>query len=602
MVNSLVAYKGKAARIAGQNTHKFELEFADGSSRKVREKDFRFIHPEFAQVNDDDCAQADIAILDDFQEETLTLEEITEWLFDEYTAQSAWCTCVLVEDGLYFYWKKDRIYVRPAEQVASIQAKRDAEALEAQTLAHCVDNIANNIFDEQDLSYIQDIEKVALNQSKHAKILTHIGVENTPEAAYKLLLRLKYFEQTFNPYPSRHGIPNDVDIDTQMVEVERVDLTHLRSYAIDNADSNDADDAISIDADKIWIHIADVSSIVAPGSELDLYAQERASNLYLPDQILHMLPTSVTSICALGCGETSPALSFGFVMIDNQIQTIEVVHSTIKVTNISYDDADKILDSNEDFSKLQTVVESHKQYRASNGSIGLNLPRVDVRFKEGQIKISDQASSPSRELVAEMMIMAGRVIAQFAQDNDIVMPYAIQDEGDFSQETLDNKDNLSMSESFAATKCFKRSATSTKPLLHYGLGLNAYLRVTSPLRRYFDLLAHQQLSSFILGKPTLEKERIKEIIGITNAAMPSIGKTTRASNDHYKCLYLIQNPNWQGEGVVVDTRGDKALFMIPEIGMMTQIKFKTLPERDEKVLLKVGSVDLIERLVNFKPA
>jgi exoribonuclease-2 len=227
---------------------------------------------------------------------------------------------------------------------------------------------------------------------------------------------------------------------------------------------------------------------------------------------------------------------------------------------------------------------------------------VDVRFKEGQIKISDQASSPSRELVAEMMIMAGRVIALFAQDNDIVMPYAIQDEGEFPQETLDNKDNLTMSESFAATKCFKRSATSTKPLLHYGLGLDAYLRVTSPLRRYFDLLAHQQLSSFILGKPTLEKERVKEIIGITNASMPDIGKTTRASNDHYKCLYLIQNPSWQGEGVVVDTRGDKALFMIPEVGMMTQIKFKTLPERDEKVLLKVSSVDLVERLVNFKPA
>ena len=84
--------------------------------------------------------------------------------------------------------------------------------------------------------------------------------------------------------------------------------------------------------------------------------------------------------------------------------------------------------------------------------------------------------------------------------------------------------------------------------------------------------------------------------------MPDIGKTTRASNDHYKCLYLIQNPSWQGEGVVVDTRGDKALFMIPEVGMMTQIKFKTLPERDEKVLLKVSSVDLVERLVNFKPA
>jgi len=52
LINSLVAYKGKAARIAGQNTHKFELEFADGSTRKVREKDFRFIHSEFTKVND----------------------------------------------------------------------------------------------------------------------------------------------------------------------------------------------------------------------------------------------------------------------------------------------------------------------------------------------------------------------------------------------------------------------------------------------------------------------------------------------------------------------------------------------------------------------
>jgi exoribonuclease-2 len=47
-----------------------------------------------------------------------------------------------------------------------------------------------------------------------------------------------------------------------------------------------------------------------------------------------------------------------------------------------------------------------------------------------------------------------------------------------------------------AIKNFKRSATSVKPLLHYGLGLPAYLRVTSPMRRYYDLLAHQQIINF----------------------------------------------------------------------------------------------------------
>lgn len=600
MINSLVAYKGKPSRIVSQNTHKFELEFADGSTRKVREKDFRFIHSEFIKVNES-CTHADVAVLSDFQEETLTLQEITEWLFDEYTAQNAWCTCLLVEDGLYFYWQKDKIFVRPAEQVENIQAKRDAEALELKNLAHCIDNITNNIYDEQDLPYIQQIEKVALNQSKHTKILSAINIENTPEAAYKLLLRLKYFDPSFNPYPARFDVPKDEEIEVNSPEVDRTDLTHLHSYAIDNVGSTDADDAISIDGDKIWVHIADVSAIVVPGSDLDAYAQERASNLYLPEQILHMLPISITELCALGISETSNALSVGFVLEEGEINNIEVIRSLIKVTNISYDEADDFLDKNKHLSKLKAVVEAHKQYRDAHNAISLDLPNVDVRFRDDLVTITAQKSSQSRELIAEMMIMAGRAIAKFSVENDIVMPYAIQDEGDFPKETLDNKGSLTLSASFKATKCFKRSATSTKPLPHYGLGLEAYLRVTSPLRRYLDLLVHQQLSSFISGEKTLEKDKVKEIIGITNATMPDIGKTTRASNDHYKCLYLMQNPEWQSEGVVVDTRGDKALFMIPEIGMMTQIKFKTLPGLDEKVLLRVSSVDLVERSVNFQP-
>ncbi len=64
----------------------------------------------------------------------------------------------------------------------------------------------------------------------------------------------------------------------------------------------------------------------------------------------------------------------------------------------------------------------------------------------------------------------------------------------------------------------------------------------------------------------------------------------------------MQNPSWKGEAVVVDTRGDKALMMIPEIGMMAQIKFKELPKLDETIMIKVGRVDLVERSVNFKVA
>ncbi|MDC3266285.1 RNB domain-containing ribonuclease, partial [Candidatus Thioglobus sp.] len=101
-----------------------------------------------------------------------------------------------------------------------------------------------------------------------------------------------------------------------------------------------------------------------------------------------------------------------------------------------------------------------------------------------------------------------------------------------------------------------------------------------------------------------DKARVKEIIGINNNALASVGRVTRFSNDHYKCLFLKRNPNWKGEGVVVDIRGDKALFMIPEVGLMTQIKFKEdqIPKPDDKIMLQVTRVDMMERSANFKTA
>jgi exoribonuclease-2 len=278
------------------------------------------------------------------------------------------------------------------------------------------------------------------------------------------------------------------------------------------------------------------------------------------------------------------------------------MQSVISVTNTTYDEVDKILtkNSNEDLAQIQKVVVAHKKFRDSSGSINLHLPSVDVRFIDGKASVAPQATSASRDLVAEMMVMAGRTMAQFTSDNLIPVPYALQDEGDFSDEFLAKKDSLTLSESFLAIKNFKRSATSVKPLLHYGLGLPAYLRVTSPMRRYYDLLAHQQIINFITDKPMLSVSRVKEIIGSVNMALADVGRVSRFSDDHFKCVFLMQNPNWKGTGIVVDIRGDKALFMMPDIGMMTQIKFKNLPKLDEEMQLQVSRVNLVDKSVNFK--
>ncbi|MCP4651637.1 MAG: RNB domain-containing ribonuclease, partial [PVC group bacterium] len=50
---------------------------------------------------------------------------------------------------------------------------------------------------------------------------------------------------------------------------------------------------------------------------------------------------------------------------------------------------------------------------------------------------------------------------------------------------------------FACRRKLKPAVLQTIPEKHSGLGLEHYTRVTSPLRRYLDLLVHQQLRAYL---------------------------------------------------------------------------------------------------------
>jgi exoribonuclease-2 len=599
-IGALVAYKGKPAKVVASTTHKYEVSFSDGTSQKIREKDFRYIHPEFSNVSDQ-CSNADMSILHDLQEESLSLQEITEWIFDDFTSQNAWCVYLMSEDGLYFYWTKDSLMLRPIEQVKLMQAQRNEKALAAESLEKCIVNLNNNVFDNDDIVWINEIEQVALNQSKHSKAMSALSIENTPENAHQLLVKLKFWSEFTNPYPQRHKVYLDEEMKVESKEISRKDLTHLTCLAIDNINSSDADDAISIDGDKLWIHIADVASYVEIDSELDIFAQKRASNLYLPDQILHMLPPELSSACSLGGSEISNAISIGLRLDSSEISDIEIHLSEIKVTTMSYEHADKVINENEILSKLNNIAMSHKAFRSDNGAIKLNLPSVDVKIKDEKVFVLPQVDSASRELVAEMMVIAGRTIAQFAIENNISLPFLTQEAGSFSEEVIDNIQKLTIAKAFEASRGFKRSKITLKPSMHSGLGLSAYTRVTSPMRRYLDLLVQQQLVRFISKLPTLDDNAVKDRIKAINSLLPKVNKAIRQSAEHYKCLYLKQNNSWEGEGVIVEVNGEKALINIPSLAMMTQIKFKSNVNIEDKVKLKVSSINLFERSVNFKP-
>jgi len=599
-VGALVAYKGKPARISAVTTHKYDLSFSDGSSRKVREKDFRYIHPVFASVNGH-CPLADMSILEDLQVESLSLKEMTEWLFDGYSSQNAWCTNLLAEDGLYFFWNKDILILRSTEQIKVKEKHRQEKSLEIESLQRCVNNLQNNKVDERDSFWLSEIEKVAFNQSKHTKVLSALSIDNTPERAHELLLKIKHWSELINPYPERHKIYPNEELTLDVKEVTREDLTHLKSFAIDNIDSSEADDAISLDGERIWIHIADVATQVDIDSELDGYAQKRASNLYLPDQTIHMLPPNLSSLCSLGESEKSNALSVGFRMIDCQISDIKILQSEIKVVKMSYEEADQKLKEDKVLSKLNALAKSHKAYRNENGAIKLDLPNVDVKLKNKKVDIHIQTENESRKLVAEMMVIAGRVIAQYATENKISMPFLTQEVGSFSEEIMQNKENLTAAQAFQASRCFKQSKITPKASLHAGLGLSCYIRVTSPIRRYLDLLTQQQLVRFINNQTTLDDTQVKKRITQVNAVISRVNKATRQSIEHFKCLFLKQNNNWHGRGIIVDLNGNKATLLIPEIAMITQLKLQSKAQLEDKIELRAVSINLENRLIDFKP-
>ena len=89
---------------------------------------------------------------------------------------------------------------------------------------------------------------------------------------------------------------------------ERQDLREMTTWTTDPVDAQDFDDAISIEKNEdewvLWVHIADVTHYVHPGSEMWAEAVERGNTVYLPAYTIHMLPPVLAeTVCSLVPGE-----------------------------------------------------------------------------------------------------------------------------------------------------------------------------------------------------------------------------------------------------------------------------------------------------------
>ncbi len=298
---------------------------------------------------------------------------------------------------------------------------------------------------------------------------------------------------------------------------------------------------------------------------VDRRARERAATLYLPEATRTMLPEELTDILGLGLQATSPALSFA-ITIDEQgiISDLEIVPSLIRARRLSYREAEPELERNPELGKILALTRAHRERRKRAGAVEIDLPECRVRVRGEEIRITPLKRYQSREMVSETMLIAGAATAIYARANNLPMPYAGQAPPGELPETEDLDPLAAM---FALRRAMRPGRITTSPQPHAGLGLESYIRVTSPLRRYLDLCAHQQLRLHLAGQPPLDEKEILQAIAAVGPTGNRIRQAERLSVKHWTLLYLKRHPEWRGTGKVIAEWGRKSLIAIPDLAL-----------------------------------
>lgn len=642
--NQAVLYKKSVAVVTEIEDEKFVIKYcaapatpggkpAKYESQKVREKDIvalpceNFSLEKILSFGDDSAKEKileayELLISDEESaDKKISFEELLDLIDGAANAEGSFFYFTKLCEGFEFALdeenlKTGKIFFTPRsqEEISSLKKKAEEKENGAKYFSEFIARLKSRSLDlPNDSKFMGEVEAVALGKTEKSKVMAELKIAPTPENAHRLLLETKIWDAMRNPHPVRWGLS------TQSAQLslasppqeERLEIPEI-SYAIDSEHSHDPDDAVAFDGKYLWVHIADPASSVMPQSAIDKAAMNRGGTLYIPEGASRMLCEDCLEDYALGLKEKSNALSFRILLNDDgAIEECKIFKTLIKVKRLTYKNADLILAGNfsslenesqiecekisADLNSLMKIAERNIERRKKNGSVDINMPEVHIWLsEEKKVFIEPETRAKSADLVREMMLLAGEGAARFAFANKIPFVYV-------SQEKPEIPSNLpeGLAGDFATIKCMRRRSVGLTPSSHAGLGLGMYSQVTSPLRRYGDLLCHEQLRAFLDGRGLIDKDAMLERMSAGDEASIACRKASRKSELHWTLVYLSQNPDWTGEAVCVDFKGKEAVFLIPDLAQQTSFVPREKIALNETRRVKVKSIDIPNLRVNF---
>ncbi|MEH2000230.1 MAG: ribonuclease R family protein [Nostoc sp.] len=587
--------------------------------------------------------------------ETVTPDQMANLLFSESAAPHCYAAyCLLSHDKLYFKQKGDAYEPRTAAQVAERKHQLEVEALKAKGQQEFLTRVEQALKGEaiewgrHDRQRLEGLEKYAalladtvrmgVNYDSLARAyppsapvletMTMLGRPTTPQGAFQLLVDLGCWSPYENLFLRRSSIP--IQFPNKVLEVaqqrldfppidsdtNRLDLTHLKVYTIDDETTTEIDDGLSWEVlpdgqERLWVHIADPTRWLVPEDELDLEARKRGSTVYLPTGMIPMFPEVLaTGPMSLIQGRVCCALSFGIVLGTTGVVEDYSIHtSLIKPTyRLTYEDVDEMLQlrvqAEPEIAAIASWAQRRKAWRYAQGAISITMPEAMIKVKDDEINIEILDDSPSRQVVAEMMILAGEVAARYGKAHNIPLPFR----GQPQPELPPDEELLLLPAGFvracAMRRCMPKSEMSITPLRHAGLGLDTYTQATSPIRRYSDLLTHFQIKAHLRGEVLpFSAEQLKEVMMTVTSITQEVTMVERQTNRYYALEYLRRHPEetWDVT-VLMWLREDSnlALILLEDLGLQLPMVFKRSVKLGEQILVKVSHADPQKDMIQFQ--
>jgi exoribonuclease-2 len=441
-----------------------------------------------------------------------------------------------------------------------------------------------------------------------------------PDHVVEALVACRILPADVNPAPWRAGLAEPfptaaIDEARRLAAAPpggaREDLTSLHTVSVDDEETTEVDDAISVrllDGDvEILVHISDAADAVPPGGPLDDAARARASSLYVPEATVTMLPAElVAGRASLDQGVVRPAVTGAFRvrLADGAVVASRFFRSLVRVTRrLDYEqtrDGAALAADPETAALLVTAAQRLREARVRDGAVVTHLPSLKIRVVDGAPRIERRLQDTAGDLVvAETAVLynseAGRLLAA----RDVAALFRTQEPLRGPQpDPADPMWPVLVRRRFAPTHL------RVEPLRHHGVGRDAYAQATSPMRRYADLVNQRQLLAVATGEaPPYRPGDLEVLAQHVSERERAVRRASGAREDHWLARWVLDRGLAELDGVLARAprRGFGSVWvdeLLSEVTLRAPDRWKSPPEgtralwRVERVLPWRGRIEV----------